>query len=246
MIILAKDKKIKKNKIKVYSNEGFTTKFIKFIGLKFYDIYQMLKNGREFDQYGITLFVGDQGSGKSMAMTEELERLRVQFPKALIVTNYGYIHEHKQFNDWNDFFDIRNGVEGVIFAIDEIQNEFHSKAWKNFPEELLGEITQQRKQKVKIFATAQVWEDVVVQLRRQTLFVAECSTLAKRWTRVRCYKRSDYDRLKNTVSGREKIVKVYSRSFIQNDYIRSLYDTEKKIERLSRTRFQSKAERGAV
>lgn len=241
-----RSKKTKKDKIKVYSNEGFFIKLLKFMWLKIYDVYKILRYGKEFDQYGMTLYVGDQGSGKSMALTEELERLRVMYPKALIVSNYGYIHESKEFTDWNDFFDIRNGVDGVIFAIDEIQNEFHSKAWKNFPEELLGEITQQRKQRVKILATAQVWEDVVVQLRRQTLFVAECSTVSQRWTKVRCYKRRDYERLNSTVSGREKVFKVYSRSFIQNDYLRGLYDTEKKIERLSRTRFQSKSERGVI
>lgn len=236
--------KKKNQKIKVYSNDGFFTKLIKFIGFKCQDIYKLLRYGRPFDEYGVTLYVGDQGSGKSMAMSEELERLRVAFPRAVIVTNYGYIHETQEFTDWNDFFDIRNGADGVIFAIDEIQNEFNSKAWKNFPEDLLSEITQQRKQKVKILATAQVWEDVVVQLRRQTLFVAECSTLAKRWTRVRCYKRSDYDRSRDLAAGTDKIFAVYKRSFIQNDYLRNLYDTEKKIQRLARTRFQSKAERG--
>lgn len=235
---------MKKNTIKIYSNEGFFTKLIKFIGFKFYDVYNMFKHGRKFKEYGITLFVNDQGAGKTMAMTEEIERLRVTYPKALIVTNYGYIHQHKEFNDWNDFFDIRNGEDGVIFAIDEIQNEFHSNAWKNFPEELLGEITQQRKQKVKIFATVQVWEDVVVQLRRQTLFVAECSTMAERWTRVRCYKKRDYEKLNNSPNA--KVLKIYSRSFIQNAYLRSLFDTEKKIERMKRTRFQSKSERGVV
>ena len=236
--------KKKNEKIKVFSNEGFFTKLIKFIGFKCQDIYKVLRYGRPFDQYGVTLYVGDQGSGKSMAMSEELERLRVSFPKAVIVTNYGYIHETQEFTDWNDFFDIRNGADGVIFAIDEIQNEFNSKAWKNFPEDLLSEITQQRKQKVKILATAQVWEDVVVQLRRQTLFVAECSTLAKRWTRVRCYKRSDYDRSRDLAAGTDKVFPVYKRSFIQNEYLRNLYDTEKKIQRLARTRFQSKSERG--
>lgn len=241
-----KEKRAKEEKIKVYSNEGFTIKLMKFIGLKFYDMYQLIKNGREFDQYGVTLYVGDQGTGKSMALTEELERLRYTFPKALIVTNYGYIHEHKEFTDWNDFFDIRNGADGVIFAIDEIQNEFQSKAWKNFPEELLSEITQQRKQKVKILATAQVWEDVVVQLRRQTLYVAECRTIGKRWTKVNCYRKRDYEKINNSPSSRDKVFKQFSRSFIQNDYLRSLYDTEKKIERMSRTRFQSKTERGVI
>lgn len=232
-------------KIKDYSAESFWLKIIKFIGFKFMDLWDVIKNGRKFGEYGLTLYVGDQGSGKSMAMTEYLERMRKLYPKALIVTNYGYVHQNQEFNDWNDFFDIRNGVDGVIFALDEIQNEFNSNSWKNFPEELLSEITQQRKQKVKIVATAQVYPDVAVQLRRQTLYVAECATFAGRWTVVRCYRKKDYERAQNYAEGTAKVQKVYKKSFIQDAKLRDLYDTEKKIERLSRTRFMSKKERGA-
>lgn len=239
-----KNKKADNQKIKNYSSESFFVKLIKFIGFKFVDIWDVIKNGRKFNEYGLTLMVGDQGSGKSMAMTEYLEGIRRDYPKALIVTNYGYVHQHREFNDWNDFFDIRNGVDGVVFALDEIQNEFNSKAWKEFPEELLSEITQQRKQKVKIIATAQVYQDVAVQLRRQTLYVAECSTLAGRWTVVRCYRRKDYERAQNFAEGTQKVQKVYKKSFVQNQALRDLYDTEKKIERLARTRFMSKKDRG--
>jgi len=234
------------NKIKNYSAEGFFKKLIKFTGFKFMDLWDVIKNGRKFNEYGLTLYVGDQGSGKSMALTEYLERMRKDFPKALIVTNYGYIHQDREFNNWNDFFEIRNGADGVIFALDEIQNEFNSKAWKEFPEELLSEITQQRKQKVKIVATAQVYQDVAVQLRRQTLYVAECSTFASRWTVVRCFRKKDYERAQNYAEGTRKVQMVYKKSFVQNQALRDLYDTEKKIERLSRTRFMSKQERGAM
>ena len=230
---------------KVYGDEGFFKKLGKFIYYKFQDVRVMLKYGRKFKEYGVTLYVGEQGSGKSIAVTEELERLRKLYPKALIITNYGYVHQTQEFTDWKDFFDIRNGEDGVIFAIDEIQNEFNSKAWKEFPEELLSEITQQRKQKVKILATAQVWEDVVVQLRRQTLFVCECSTIAERWTFVRCYKKRVYNRAMQLAEGTEnrKIPYLWKRSFIQDENIRDLYDTEKKIERLKRTEFMSRKER---
>lgn len=243
---MTKKTKTNNQKIKVYSSEGFFTKVCKFTWFKLVDLYKLIKYGRKFNEYGLTLYVGDQGSGKSMAMTEYLERMRVLYPKVIIVTNYGYLHENQEFTDWNDFFEIRNGADGVIFALDEIQNEFNSKAWKNFPEELLSEITQQRKQKVKIVATAQVYEDVAVQLRRQTLYVAECATYAERWTVVRCYRRKLYERALKLAEGTAKVQKVYKLSFVQNDVLRNLYDTEKKIRRLARTRFLSKEERGTA
>ena len=39
----------------------------------------------------------------------------------------------------------KNGTDGVIFAIDEIQNEFSCANSKDFPETLLSQVTQQRK-----------------------------------------------------------------------------------------------------
>lgn len=239
-----KKKKTDNQKIKDYSAEGFWLKLIKFIGFKFMDIWDVIKNGQKFNEYGLTMMVGDQGSGKSIAMVEYLERMRKKFPKALIVTNFGYFHENQEFNDWNDFFDVRNGPDGVIFALDEIQNEFNSSAWKNFPEELLTEITQQRKQKVKIVCTAQYYADVAVQLRRQTLYVVECNTFAERWTVTRCYRKKDYERAQSYAEGTQKVQKLYKKTFIQDAKLRDLYDTEKKIQRLSRTRFMSKKERG--
>ena len=100
------EKEIKLPKIKVYSDEGFFTKFSKFLTYKVMDLYKVIKFGKPFSEYGMTLFVGDQGSGKSMAMTEELERLRKMYPNVLIVTNYGYAHQNHEFTDWNDFFKI--------------------------------------------------------------------------------------------------------------------------------------------
>ena len=231
-------------KIKDYTSESFIVKLFKFMYFITKDIIFAIRNGHLFKEYGVTMYCGEQGGGKTIAMTEYLERMRKKHPKALIVTNYGYIHQTHEFNDWRDFFEIRNGSDGVIFAIDEIQNEFNNRSWKNFPEELMSEITQQRKQKVKIVCTAQVYLDVAIQLRRQSFFIVDCFTWAERWVFTRCYRRRDYEKALNSVDGTSKVRKVYSKSFIQDAHIRSLYDTEKKIERLERSSFMSKKERG--
>ncbi|MEK5234097.1 zonular occludens toxin domain-containing protein [Lysinibacillus sp. FSL K6-0232] len=242
-------KKCKKDditQIKDYTAESFFIKFFKFIYLYFKDLIFLLRNGGIFKEYGVTMYCGQQGAGKTIAMTEYLERMRKRYPNVMIITNYGYIHQTREFNDWKDFFEIRNGADGVIFAIDEIQNEFNNRSWKNFPEELMSEITQQRKQKVKIVCTAQEYLDVAVQLRRQSFFIVDCFTFAERWVFTRCYKRRDYEKALNSTDGFSKVRKIYSKSFIQDAKLRSLYDTEKKIERLERSTFMSKRERGVV
>lgn len=236
-------KKQEKIKYGDYSNDNFFIKILKFFIYLFSDAFHTMRNGSKFNEFGITFFCGEQGSGKTMAMTEYLERMRKKYPKVLIVTNYGYKYQTHEFTDWNDFFNIRNGEDGVIFAIDEIQNEFNNQKWKNFPEELLSEITQQRKQKVKIVCTSQVYEDVVIQLRRQAFYIVDCMTFANRLTITKCYKRRDYERALKSTEGTAKVRKVYRKWFVQNEYLRSLYDTERKIERLKRTKFLSREER---
>ena len=52
---------------------------------------------------------------------------------------------------------LHNGNKGVMFAIDKIHSEWPSASWKDFPEVLLSEITQQRKQLIKIVASSQVF-----------------------------------------------------------------------------------------
>lgn len=242
IVILVK-KKEKPIKIKDYTSQGFFWKLNLFLFFKTKDIYQRIKNGQEFDEYGVTMYCGRQGAGKTASMTEKLERMRVKFPKAIIVTNYGYIHENQSFNDWNDFFEIRNGVDGVIFAIDEIQNEFSSSAWNKFPEGLLKEVSQQRKQRIKILCTSQIFTRVVKQLREQCDDVVECRTLGQRWTFMTSLDAVDYNGTIDTPSGRDKITRYYRKSFIQDEKFRSLYDSYEKIERIRNTEYLTKVER---
>lgn len=121
------------------------------------DFNNEAKAGSDFDQYGFTLYCGRQGGGKTTSMIEYLNRMRKKFPKAFIVTNFEYKYATHVMKSWRDFFDIRNGEDGVIFALDEIHSEFSTAKSKDFPESLLSEISQQRKQRIKIVATSQVY-----------------------------------------------------------------------------------------
>lgn len=230
-------------KYKKYSLESFFKKFCKFWYWLFRDLRYYAKHGRPFGEYGLTMYCGRQGAGKTMAMVEYLERMRHKYPDVVIVTNFGYKYETRAMTDWRDFFEIRNGEKGVIFAIDEIQNEFSSTAWKNFPETLLAEITQQRKQKVKIVATSQVFTRVAKPLREQTFEVVECATLFGRWTFTKAFDAYEYNALIDQPDRKNKLRRLWRRNFIQDDYLRDLYDSYAKIERLKRTEFVERSER---
>lgn len=234
-------KKNKRNSRKLhdYSNLKFIVKFFKFWYWKFKDIKEFKKNPDLFREFGLTMFTGRQGAGKTMAMVEHLEQLRTRYPKALILTNFGYEHETKPFESWRDLFDVRNGEQGVIFCIDEIQNEFSSATSKHFPETLLSEITQQRKQKIKILATSQVFTRVAKPLREQCFEVVECFTLAGRWTFAKCFDADDYNAAidSNNPDKKLKMRRKWRKNFIQDNVIREKYDSYAKVERMKRTEY---------
>lgn len=196
-----------------------------------------------FREYGFTIFVGRQGSGKTISMVNYLEQMRKKYPSVLIVTNFKYTHANRIMKDWRDFFEIRNGTDGVIFAIDEIHSEYSSASWKDFPESLLSEISMQRKQRIKIVATAQVFARVAKPIREQSFSVVCCDSYLGRFTRNREYDAAEYCTADTPYQVRKKCRPISRRSFVQSDELRACYDTWEKVERLKRTEFLPRAER---
>lgn len=223
----------------------FRPKVVEFYKWLLIDVYRLIRYGRgQFREYGCTFYVGRQGAGKTMAMVEYLERMRAKYPEAMILTNFGYIHETRPMNGWRDLLDVRNGDDGVIFAVDEIQNEFSSSAWKDFPESLLTEITQQRKQKIKIVCTSQVFTRVAKPLREQAFEVVECRTLSGRWTFLRAFDGDDYnDCIDQSTVKKSKVPRLWRRNFVQTDELRSKYDSYAKIEKMKGKEFLDRKER---
>jgi len=226
-------KGIRGERFETLSEKPGYLKIFSFLGALSSDLYYRIKNGKEFREYGLTLYCGRQGGGKTMAMTEYLERMRKKYPEAIICTNFGYIHEHVSMNSWQQLFELRNGLKGVIFAIDEIQNEYNSSAWQKFPEGLLAEITQQRKQRIKIVGTSQVFTRVVKQLREQTFEVVECRTIGGRWTFTRAFDAEDYNAVCERPEAKMKLRRLWRRSFVQSKDLREKYDTYAKIQKMA-------------
>lgn len=195
-----------------------------------------------FDQYGFTLYCGRQGSGKTTSMVEYLNRMHKKFPKAWIVTNFKYKYATHVMKDWRDFFELRNGTDGVIFAIDEIHSEFSTMQSRDFPESLLSEISQQRKQRIKIVATSQVYSRVAKPIREQCFSVIQCVTYCNRWTFTREYDAADYELDSNVVKLKKKVHPINRHSFVQSDFLRKCFDTYEKIERLKGEVFMERTE----
>lgn len=223
------------------------------IQFKYYDLLRWLlvdflerdKHRGEFQEYGFTFFVGRQGAGKTISMVYYLERMKERYPDCLVVANFDYYRADKVMTDWRDLLSIRNGTDGVIFAIDEIHSEYDSSKWKDIPEDLLSEISQQRKQRVKIIASAQFYTRVAKPLREQAVTVVSCNTFLGRLTTNREYDALDYACIvDNPLVVMKRIKPLRKISYVQSDFLRGCYDTYAKVERMQKTQFLSRAEKG--
>lgn len=225
----------------------FKSKFLDFFRWLIVDIYRHFFEGgyKIFREFGVTMFCGRQGDGKTVAMVEYLERMRKRYPNVKIYTNFAYVHETAPMEGWRQLLEVRNGTDGVIFAIDEIQNEYSSAAWKDVPDALLSEITQQRKQRIKIVTTSQVFARVAKPIREQVYDVVECRTLLNRWTFCRTFDGWEYSAVCEQPDKKLKLSRKSRRSFVQHDKFRSLFDTYKKVERMQRMEFTDRAARPA-
>lgn len=191
----------------------------------------------EFKEFGVHIIAGKQGSGKSITLTYLLLRYQEMYPKIKIATNYYYSHEDKHIEHWKDIINYNNDKYGVIVVLDEIQNWFNSLQSKDFPPEMLTEITQQRKQRKIIFGTSQVFSRVAKPIREQTYMLYEPSVFFGCITLVRKYE------ITTDVSGNTDTKK--SRGmffFVQNEKIRNLFDTYRKVENLSKDGFKTENE----
>lgn len=132
---------------------------------------------------GLLVFVGSQGSGKTLSAVNYVYRLVKKYPKSIIVTNLDLkdypIDNIKvfRFRNNDDFMRYNNEMRGVIFLIDEIQLYLNSLESKNINIEVMTQIAQQRKQRKHIISTSQVFGRMAKPLREQFSSVIVCKCM---------------------------------------------------------------------
>lgn len=188
-----------------------------------------------FPVHGLIIFEGRQGSGKTSSMVHYLHDLQKQYPKVKTITNFCYEHEDMSLLDWHQLIDYKNGYEGVIVAMDELQNWFSSKQSANFPPEMLSVVTQNRKNRRVILGTAQNFYMLSKDIRTQCTELRRCMTIAGVFTIVH--------RLRpicNSAGEVEKYDGIGWYCWVHTPEERESYDTYKAIENLSASGFKPK------
>ena len=209
------------------------------------DIFRLLTHPRKVHLYGIWLYCGLYGQGKTMALTEYLTRMRKKYgDKIYISTNYGFKDEDFPLTDWHDLLTTYD--KPIIFGYDEIQNEFNSRDYKNFPYELVKMLTQNRKGNGKqIVGTAQRFGRVDKTIRELCTHVVECKkAYFGRVTKTKKYDVEDYEQMLNEIDVMKKRKVPCSRyKFIQTDALRNAYDSFQMLETAKTKEYVSMSEK---
>ncbi len=191
----------------------------------------------EFRDFGVHLIAGEQGAGKTITLAYLLRRYQKQYKLCKVRTNFNYQYQDGEIKHWKDLVKNDNGIFGQIEVLDEIQNWFNSLQSKDFPMEMMTEITQQRKQRKVIFATSQVFSRVAKPIREQTTFLYEPTTIFGCLTIVKKTRPKLDENGLNTGSKYKKRF-----FFVHDKQLRDLFDTYKKVELLSKTGFKTEAD----
>lgn len=142
------------------------------------------RNPTYFDPEGLLIFCGEQGSGKTLSAVQYVKELCKMYPDAILCSNVQIdgLPEETQFIEYDGLDCIKNlenGINGVIYLIDEIHLEFNSLESKNIPIEIMVEVSQQRKQRKHIVGTTQVYGRLAKPFREQIRNVVLCSSFMK-------------------------------------------------------------------
>ena len=128
-----------------------------------------------FDPCGLMIFCGPQGSGKTLSAVKYCREVLKTYPKCKFVSNVEIKGvDYIPYNGLDSLFNVSNGMEGVLFLIDEIHLEFNSLESRNISIEEMIEFSQQRKQRKHIVGTSQVYMRLAKPLREQIKDVVLC------------------------------------------------------------------------
>lgn len=171
----------------------FIKKYRKVYISAFIDDQKEKRDRDIFQPSGFQVYIGRQGSGKTISAVRHVLELKKRYPEAIVVTNLNLNvkWDYRQFSSVDELVqllvDVQNGKYGVIYLIDEIHTYFNSLESKGIPSYIFTEISQQRKQRKLIIGTSQLFMRIAKPFREQCDNMISCDTWFGVFTRNRAY-----------------------------------------------------------
>lgn len=190
-----------------------------------------------FKGFGIHLYVGLFGQGKTCSMVYDAYNLARKYKELNILTNIKLKNfpKNTKILKLNSVDDIINAPNNTLVLIDEIGTIFNSRDFSsgksNISKSLFQHISQCRKRNICIFGTVQRYNLLDKQIRDITADVNVCrSSPSYPWTRYISVYSYDIDEYEMYMSNRAYSPKYFRTEFIyQSNFIRELYDTSELI-----------------
>lgn len=128
---------------------------------------------------GTRVYKGFQGSGKTLSMVHYCLKMLEKYPKCLCYSNIAIDHARVLLFHSNDelekILQVKNGADGVLILLDEAHLFFNKK--KGISIDFLAAISQQRKNRVHIVMSSQIWEELDISLRKQVKEIVNCRSI---------------------------------------------------------------------
>lgn len=203
-----------------------------------------------FYGWGIHLFTGKFGQGKSSLAVLETFDLCNKYPQLHVLTNL----ELTNFPSWTEILplktseDILRAPNNTIVLLDEIGSIFNSRDFssgvRSVPKPVYQHLVQCRKRNMMIFGTVQRYNLLDKQIRDISATVTTCSAGPKHpFTRMLTALVYDVDEYEAYMSNSLYVPRVSSaKAYVQKDQYRALYDTKALIEGFLGTEFISDEE----
>lgn len=138
----------------------------------------LMDNPTYFKPDGIWVFCGPQGCGKTLSAVQTARKIAKDYPSARVISNFDFElcdgSRPEEFNSYDQLSEEDNGIEGIIFVLDEIHVLWNSLESKNIPVSEMAALCQMRKSRRLILGTSQVYSRIAKPIREQLKYVILC------------------------------------------------------------------------
>lgn len=233
----------------------FFKKLYHFPSLLYYYIYDRLlfiyfRKVKQFMGWGIHLYTGKFGQGKTSLMVLKAYKLACKYPQLFILTNINLSNfpKHTAIIPLRTAKDILNAPSNTLVLIDEIGTLFNSRDFasgaRSVPKPVFQHLCQCRKRHMQILATVQRFNLLDKQIRDITATVTECSvSMSHPFSRIMTGVTYDIEEYEAFCNNRMYTpTPSYTTVEVQRDKYRQLYDTTQLIQGLLTAEYLSDEE----
>ncbi len=202
--------------------------------------YLRFHENKLFYGWGIHLFTGKFGQGKTCQAVADVYKLCVKYPQLTVLTNVKLLNfpRHTNILPLCNVENILNAPKNTIVLIDEIGTLFNSRDFvggrKSVPKSLFQHLSQCRKRKMMIFGTVQRYNLLDKQIRdiSATVFACRCyptHPFSRAMSALR-FDTDDYELYQSNPMYNPRPIE--ARYTIQKNLYRQLYDTSELVQGL--------------